>query len=572
MKEEKNTAKARLAGLWRDTRGYWQRFLIALPVMLCLCFTVLFFGPVEITASSASSLVFGLGEAALTAGLFALAVFIASSFLLAALRGRIFNYTASVLFAATLSAYIQGNFLSKNMGTLTGDAIAWQQYTGAMAVNLGIWAVLFLAVFFVLYLNKKIWTNVLRLASCLLVVMQLAGLGSILISQKPQDKPAGEVYLSDKELADFSKEENIVVFLLDRLDYDYIAEVLADSPDFFDRLDGFTGYTNAIAEFARTRPGASFMLSGYEEGPYRMPAEEYFEKQWSAGRFNLLQDLTSAGFRVNLYGDTLGMVGSGQGFETYVTNLSSVKEKLDQKLLLKNLLNLSFYRYAPQALKPFFWCYTDDVNRSLYPESSRYEIDEVKYAPRFCPIQLTEHKYFKFYHFNGPHPPYTLNEDGTRASGAETDPLRQTKGCFAILYGIFDQMKAQGIYENSTILIAADHGSAVSDTEPLTKATTIGLFYKPAGAAGTPLAYSKAPVSHKNIPATIMKAAGADYSAYGTPLDEVAEDADITRHFYKSVVVGDHESEVYVYDVAGDAAIFENWKITKTFPAEYYFY
>lgn len=571
---KKNTVKARLAELWRDKRGYWKRFLIALPVMLCLCFTVLFFGPVEITASSADSLIFGLGDTALTAGLFALAVLAVSSFLLAALRGRVFNYTVSVLFASALGAYIQGNFLSGRMGALTGDAIAWQEYTGAMAVNLAVWAIVLLAVFFLLYLNKKIWTNALRLISCLLVIMQLAGLGSILVkaSQEENKKTPREVYLSDKELTDFSKKENILIFLLDRLDYDYIEQVLAESPDFFDRLDGFTGYTNATAEFARTRPGASFMLSGFEEGAYRMPAEEYFEKQWTAGGRNLLADLNAAGFTVDLYGDTLGMIGSGQGFEQYVSNLSTVEEKLNYVRLLKNVLNLSFYRYAPQAMRPFFWCYTDDVNRGLYPESGRYEIDEAKYAPRFAQLQLTDQKYFKFYHFNGPHPPYALNEDGTRTAGTETDAVRQTKGCFRILYGIFDQMKAEGIYEDSTILILADHGSAVSDHEPVTKATTIGLFYKPAGASGEKLAYSGAPVSHKNIPATVMKAAGADYAAYGTPLDEVAEDAQIVRHFYKSVMVGDHENEVYVYDITGDAKVFENWKVSHTFKAEYYFY
>ncbi len=570
--DKKNTVRVRLAELWRDKRGYWKRFLVALPVMLCLCFTVLFFGPVEITASSADSLVFGLADTALVTGIFSFAAVIVSSFLLAALRGRIFNYTASVIFAATLGSYIQGNFLSGRMGALTGDAIAWQEYTGAMLGNLAVWAIVLLAVFFLLYLNKKIWTNALQLISCLLVVMQLAGLGSILASQQNGETPEKEVYLSDREITDFSKNKNVLVFLLDRLDYDYIEQVLAQEPGFFDRLDGFTSYTNAIAEFSRTRPGASFMLSGFEEGAYRMPAEEYFEKQWTAGGRNLLADLTAAGFTVDLYGDTLGMIGSGRDFEQYISNISTAYVKIDQVKLLKNVLNLSFYRYAPQAMKPFFWCYTDDVNRGLYPESDRYEIDEAKYAPRFAQLQLKEQNYFKFYHFNGPHPPYTLKEDGTRSAGKETDAVRQLKGSFRILYKLFDQLKAEGIYEDSAILILADHGSAVSDYEPVTKATTIGLFYKPAGAAGTPLQYSDAPVSHKNIPATIMKAAGADYAAYGTPLDEVVNHVDIVRHFYKSVMVGEHESEVYVYDIIGDARVFENWKVSHTFKTEYYFY
>ena len=139
----------------------------------------------------------------------------------------------------------------------------------------------------------------------------------------------------------------------------------------------------------------------------------------------------------------------------------------------------------------------------------------------------------------------------------------QTRGSFANLKRIFNRMKELGIYEDATIIITGDHGNPISDRKPIQVATRIGLFYKPSGSAGTPFATSAAPVSTDNIPATIMKALGADYSAYGAALDEVAEDADITRYTYKSVIGEKTGREVglYTYTVTGDAADFDNWKI-----------
>lgn len=62
----------------------------------------------------------------------------------------------------------------------------------------------------------------------------------------------------------YSPEKNTIIFLLDRLDYDYMEQVLETDPDFFAPLDGFTSFTNATSEYARTKPAANFMFTGNE--------------------------------------------------------------------------------------------------------------------------------------------------------------------------------------------------------------------------------------------------------------------------------------------------------------------
>lgn len=352
----------------------------------------------------------------------------------------------------------------------------------------------------------------------------------------PLSKNEYDYYLTNDGLYSFSKKHNVVVFLLDRLDYDRILEVQEENPNFFDQLDGFTLYTNALSEFARTRPGANHILTGYEEDVYLINKRDFLNNSWSGYGENILQVMNDAGYDVDLFTGVWDMFGYPSKFARLVSNMSWDKD---------------------------------------LEETTTYEIDDYLFSTGINSMSLSLKKSsFKFYHFNGSHNPYTLRADGTK-SDKTTSRLEQTLGCFQIIINTLNKMKELGIYERSEIIIVADHGDAISDYKPIQRATAIGLFHKPSGEAGTALKYSKAPVSHKNIPATILKAMGVEnYSKFGTPLDEVAEDAKITRYFYKSVMdsTEKHESYVIKYAINGDATSLFYWKKVDTYDILYYFY
>ncbi len=578
---EKSQFRQKLNALWKDKRPYKKRLLAAAASAFSLCFTLIFFGPVEITAFSYDSLNFDVLAITPIMAVAAVAVFLVLSLLISALRGKIFNYAVSFIFAITISGYIQGNFLNGNLGALTGDPIDWHNQTRKMIINLIIWFVISLVPFIILYFNKKNWYNVVTFGSILLVIMQSVALFQVYTIEKPKNYG---YYLSADGIFDYSSKKNTLVFLLDRLDYEFIEEVLKDDPSFFDDMDGFTSYTNAISEHARTKPAANFILTACEEYAYQIPAEEYFDKSWTAGGRNILGDLKEAGYKINIYSEMGNMFGSGETAEKYVSNIFSIdnsketiekdvtNNKLNVPEVFRNLFYLSTYRYAPTAIKPFFWSYTGTINNSTYLNSSVYEIDETKYAEGIKKFNVDdEYGYFKFYHFNGSHPPYSVKEDGSKSTEL-TSSLEQTKGNFEILFKAFNKMKKLGIYKDTGIIITADHGSAISDDEPLQKATRIGLFYKPPGSEEMSLKTSKAPVSLKNLPATILKSSGLDYTDYGRPLDEVKEDEKITRTFYKAVMKDGREDKLYIYEVEGDASDFNNWKNINVVPIEHSFY
>lgn len=572
MEKGLSEMQKKLKGLWADSRSYKKRLLLSGSAMLAACFMFLFCGPVELVAASAGSLVFSWRDVAGLLALTGLLVWVAGALLIALLRGKIFNYAVSVAFALTVAGFLQAAFMNGGLGTLTGDGIDWTARKGEMVGNLLIWVSVLLVTLFVMYLNREWWKKTVIFGSLLLIAMHLVPVVSVLFS-KPDDSQINGYYLSEAGMYEFSKEDNVFVFVLDRLDYSYIEKALQENPEMLQAFDGFTGYTNAVSAYARTRPALAHLLTGYTETAYQVPAKDYYQDIWTDNATNILEDLKAQDYSVSLYTKMNYLFSDASYAQQHVENVGQGRGKLVIGTVLKRVLNLSAYRYAPLALKPYFWADTNYYNNGIYTDTA-YEFNDSVYAEGFA--ESTAEKSangFKLYHFYGPHAPYTMNADGT-SDGRETNVTAQTLGSFVNLQKIFDQMKELGIYEDATIIITADHGNPISDRKPIQQATLIGLFYKPSGSAGTPFITSDAPVSTQNIPATLAKAIGVDYSAYGTPLDEVAEDAQIVRYTYKSIIgdQGGKEIGLYTYEITGDARDFSNWKIVDQIDIDHSFY
>jgi hypothetical protein len=86
------------------------------------------------------------------------------------------------------------------------------------------------------------------------------------------------------------------------------------------------------------------------------------------------------------------------------------------------------------------------------------------------------------------------------------------------------------------------------------------LFVKPAGSAGTPLAFSHAPVSPAQLPGTIMQGLFGDAGEYDSTYMSMKEGDDVTREL---------DVNLYRYEIKGDGRDFDNWRFIGTFPDEW---
>ena len=160
-----------------------------------------------------------------------------------------------------------------------------------------------------------------------------------------------------------------------------------------------------------------------------------------------------------------------------------------------------------------------------------------------------------------------MNENAESVSEGESSLEQQNLGSLKIVSEYLRQLKELGVYENSTIILTADHGTWWSAENPPDETSPI-LLVKPAGAdSSQPVVRSSVPTGHVDLPATLRAAFGVETSE-PTVFDVTDEPRE--RYFYWI----DH-SEVDKMDhwlrewkITGDALDFSNWHSTgRNWPA-----
>ena len=558
-----------------DKRSYLKRLKISVLPLLAFVFTLFFYGPLDIAISNSSEFVFGFWDVASIMGLFGILLALFLILVVPLARRRLLNNIILFFSGLTLAMYIQCYLM--NYGTvkeLTGDKNEIPLYI--LIINAVLWIIIMAIPYIACKISKRCIRPLIRVVPIVIILLQMFGL-TVTTAEKISSEgfhkfissENQKYYLSKKDIYSFSADKNVVVILLDRFDYDYILSVQKKNPTFFDRLDGFTCYTNSTSEFSRTLPGANHLLTANEEGAFLMSVDDFLDSSWTAANgSSIISRLSSDGYKVDIYADISNLMSQQNSLKEEISNIDDKELQIDPFLLISRMSSLSAYRYAPAVLKDVFSVYS--VN-NITLDNERYIEDDSDFYQELLSqhISLYENggnnKSFKFYHLHGPHAPYKLNADGS-SSSVPTNVTEQTMGVFSILYELFDEMKALGIYENASIIITTDHGDDVNASKELSKATCTGLFYKPSGACGNKLVYSDTAVSQKNIPSTILKEAGSEnYSDYGKPIDELTDNDNTVRYHYKGIVEGTSEKYVCKYEITGDAKVFENWKLVERF-------
>ena len=555
-------------------RRFAGRFLQVLPASALLCFTFLFFGPYETVAFNVQSFSYHHSDILVPLLAASLIASLSLSFVSMLLPSRLFRGMVSLVFSTALCIYVQAAFFNGGLGRLTGDAVDWSAQRPMMLLSFAVWLLIFVIVFLLMYRWKHIWRAAILYVSLLLIFMQSVPAVCICLGvYENTNKPEIASYtLQTSGMYEFSKEKNVLVFVLDRLDNEYVEDVLAGTPDLLDDFDGFTRYTNATSSFVQTRPGLASILSGCADLAYQVPPSVYYSESWTHGGRHILRDIQAQNCSIELYAQIEDMLSDPEMAMAYVQNISDGHDEVLPVRIIKRMVLLSCYRFAPIALKPFFLRDTNYYNADVFA-SDVYTFNDAKYGAGFAEIEASRnHTCFKLIHLNGSHTPYTLTAGGT-ISDYETNVHDQTKGCFMLLKRAFSRMKELGIYKDAAIIITGDHGHTPFGRIIPADPSTIGLFYKPSGNAGTPLAISHAPVSTENIPSTILKNLGTDYSAYDRALDEIAEDEILTRVYYRP----DERASGYAvstFHITGDANDAANWMLVdqQEIPADCMFY
>ena len=284
------------------------------------------------------------------------------------------------------------------------------------------------------------------------------------------------------------KDGNIIVIVLDTYSNSFFNDLLSENKDAAKGLEDFVYYDNYDCCFVGTYPSMVMMLTGYEYNN-EVTIGQWFSDAWKSKR-----------------GRDFFKTLKQKGYESYFYSVAPVNCGLKSEALglFKNYVKNS--KYKGKVVK-------QKTSQNFYT------------AVKSGGVTTKPGKRFIIQHLHGLHTPYTVDAKGNPKKGASL--AEAADGWITITKAYLEALKKAGVYDNSTIIITADHGPKnVKEIQPI-------FLIKLAGETGKKMKRTNAPVSHREFQATILHCAGVEKSKLPSKtIFDFEEDEDRERTVY----------------------------------------
>ena len=368
-----------------------------------------------------------------------------------------YKITVLVIFAIFLCTYIQGNWLVNDLPPLDGTIINWMEYGKgenkiyiAMLIAIGGGGYL-LCVKYKLDRTMKIaaWTSIA------IFVMLFTALICTMISNKAWRNKDLIGFTTDN-FNNVSSDRNFIIFLVDAVDSGEFKNILIDNPEYMETFYDFTYYTDAASVFAFTRDSVPNILSGSID----KNEKEYFEYCDEAYNNSMLFSmLDEQQYDVNIYDDELSW---GDNIKWKVNNgkPSGVRFRAYFEQETKYIL----FKYLPYGLKKFsgiqswgFYRCRDNTDLDCSNKSIYENIIFTSELNRQSKPQ------FQFIHIEGGHTPFNYDKDLNYIENGTYS--QKIEASINVLNAYLERLKKNDAYDNSVIIIMADHGNAMYNSD-----------------------------------------------------------------------------------------------------------
>ncbi len=463
------------------------------------------------------------------------------SIIISYLKSKIADTVISVLLGISVSIYLQYMFMNRLLRILDGYSVDWKVHNGEVVINSLVWLIVLVLPFGIARFNRDIWKKVSLAIPIMLLFLHVLSFITILVSGLPKEKQGSWAYLSYEEQLKVSEKGNIIVFVIDAADNDYMAELMENSDNSLDSFNDFTIFTNTCAVYDSTMQSIMTMMAG-AEFDNTVSADEWYHKAWTNTKTEeFYSRIHEAGYKVNYYNFLVGNATEAIG---KIDNLIPVNEQsiigFNYDKLSKAMSNLVLYRISPYLIKKRMD--TTGIDFSGVIETANFNMgayDNELFNNRLNTIRLSlsdeDRPYLIYQHISGVHEPCE-------------DVIETTKECLKIVGEYLNQMKELGVYDNSTIIVTADHGRHDGHYLNELFASTPIFFIKEANRRRDMYEVCDAPIYHEDIIPTILANANmydemneTDVETFGTSIYMHHEGEKRERIWYD--IVRDDEME-----------------------------
>lgn len=374
--------------------------------------------------------------------------------------GRIVHF---LVFAFVFYAYLEVGLLSLGSPPFIGD-LGYYDDGWLMGRDIIVLEAVFMGVI-ALYVRLRRFFPWMILS---LFVMSAAALLDSSIGRQVNSRQAVDAsYVCAREEVPFkvkySSNKNVIVLVLDSVTSEAARDAALGDEHLASVFDGFTAYCGNLGTQYQTDTATVNIFTGevYKGRADKTCVAKFMAK--AGGPSSVLRGFIDSSFNVysmakaSLFGQ--GLAKDIDGRSTVTINDRACANALfwrPRGMLSISVFNLSVFRMTPFVLKPLMFQWVCPFYG--FAEES-YVYPQFRSAPAVDTVGT-----FLFCHTWGAHIPHDVSSDGSRhgpVGMSYTANLNHVKSVFSEVAKTLDAFKDKGIYDCSTVLVIADHGSHV---------------------------------------------------------------------------------------------------------------
>lgn len=460
----------------------------------------------------------------------------------------IYNLYVLFLIITLVVSYIHGNYFTSKLPVLDGAPIVWSDYKVQGIISILI-ILLVIALFVFVYkkYNKQFY-KITTYVSLAIFAMLFTSLVTTLLTNKQIYIPK-EIYSSTKDVNKLSDDKNFLILLVDMVDSKTFEKTLKKDGR-GDMLKDFTYFPDTLSAYGYTRESIPYIFSGdFYSGKNSM--EEWTNEAYNNSK--LINMLNENDYTVNIYDHALNWNDKSS---LKINNILTMDSKLDKISYFKNEMKYVLYKYLPYPLKKYSkveWL-NYELCRIEKKDAEKAYISDNKFVyDTLGKKEIQKDKYFQFLHIDGAHYPWDMDKTLTKIGRTTYDV--KMGSAITVIEKYLDEIKKSGQYDNSVIIIMADHGHNVYDNPSGVGRQNPILYIK-----GINEKHDKMQKSNKKVSFSDLNDSIYEDLLNGKKSDELLKDVDDNRK--RTFMVYEEYEKIYEQTLDGHA--WETKKLKNT--------
>lgn len=510
---------------------FYNLIILSVPII-----SYLILGPLEFFFGNQKDLAFNVADFIWIFMGIAICLWIVGSSCLTLFGFNINMWLGTFIIGFSVCSYIQNMFMNIKLSEVDGAPLRWDTLGQFPIFNAIIWILALSAVIAVSYQFRKYWKQISMGIASFLAVVQLVAVFSLLVFNTLEEgigKITGNLQMSGEHQFEVAPDSNIIVFVLDTFGNTQLENALKVYPDLLNGWNDFTFYDNADCHYYCTFPSMTHMLTG-EAFDFSAISEEWMRDAWSSSKcMTFYKTLEELNYERYLFSHDVPYVyGDIDNLQYKYNNIVPMQSIVNHKQIIKLMIKMSIYKYSPYVLKAPFEVLTQEFNDVVtYKDGIKPIYKNADFLQTLMSNKLSINKNISnaliIQHLWGTHEPYETSEKGQYIENASVE--QTVSGLVKIIDEYLAQLKELNMYNSSTIIITADHGSwNDGDPQPI-------YFIKKCNEIHDKMQINSAPISADDFQATILALINQNYSEYGTSIFDWSEGDQRERSVYMRV-------------------------------------